>query len=97
MINRRWRLENFSWEQSVARRPFVHWCYIPEEFLGALIGDIVHPAGDVLDEFFSNQPLIMCCHMRVRFVVGYLADIGFQVFYSGGAPNGGGIDGMRAN
>ncbi|GBP30195.1 hypothetical protein EVAR_94503_1 [Eumeta japonica] len=50
-FNRRWRLEEFSWERPATRRPLAYWCYVLEEFVKALIGDIIHPAGNVLDEF----------------------------------------------
>ncbi|GBP24409.1 hypothetical protein EVAR_19284_1 [Eumeta japonica] len=41
----------FSREGSAARRPLLHRCDVPEEFIGALVSDVKHPAGDVLDEF----------------------------------------------
>ncbi|GBP89417.1 hypothetical protein EVAR_89125_1 [Eumeta japonica] len=41
------RLEKFSWAESAARRPLVHWCNIPEEFMRALVDNVIHPAGKV--------------------------------------------------
>ncbi|GBP14565.1 hypothetical protein EVAR_93444_1 [Eumeta japonica] len=45
------RLEEFSREGSAVRRLLMHRCDIPEEFMGVLVGDIIHPVSDVLDEF----------------------------------------------
>ncbi|GBP87266.1 hypothetical protein EVAR_64476_1 [Eumeta japonica] len=44
----KWRkhFEEFSEEGSL-----VHRCDVPEEFKGALVGDVVRPASDALDEF----------------------------------------------
>ncbi|GBP24448.1 hypothetical protein EVAR_20772_1 [Eumeta japonica] len=44
------RPRRFEWEGSAARRPLVDRCDVPEEFIGALVCDVV-AASDGLDEF----------------------------------------------
>ncbi|GBP49820.1 hypothetical protein EVAR_83769_1 [Eumeta japonica] len=55
------RFEEFYGLGSAARRPLVHWCDVPEEFIGALVFDIVHPASDALDEFLYGFDTEVSC------------------------------------
>ncbi|GBP38972.1 hypothetical protein EVAR_95591_1 [Eumeta japonica] len=45
------RFDEFSREGSAARQPLVNRCDVPEEFIEALVCDVVHPAIDALDKF----------------------------------------------
>ncbi|GBP33359.1 hypothetical protein EVAR_30949_1 [Eumeta japonica] len=43
--------DQFSGEGSAARRLLLRWCDVLEEFIGAPVSDVEHPATNALDEF----------------------------------------------